>query len=296
MAQASALVVGSGGRLGTALVRALRDAGEECIATRRRGPLAPGELALDLEAPGLELERFDPPAGIDRAFLCAAVTSEAACRAEPALSRRVNVAATAALARALVSRGIFVVLPSTDRVFDGSRPRRRPGDPPRPLGAYGAQKAEAERRVLTLGAGVAVVRLGKLVDAGLPLFQGWRRALRSGRPIAPFSDLRFSPVPLARAAEALLAVARARRAGVFQLSAEGDLSYADAARELARRLGAPAALVRPVRAGPAGPGLPAPARHATLECGRLREELGLRPPTLGEGLDALLGARDPRRR
>jgi dTDP-4-dehydrorhamnose reductase len=283
----AALVVGATGRLGAALVRALRAAGEQCLATRRRGPVAADQITLDLEASAPE--DFEVPPGVDRAFLCAAVSSEAACRAEPARSRRLNVESSVALAQRLASLGIFVVFPSTDRVFDGSRPLSRPDDAPCPLGAYGAQKAEAESRLLALGDGVAVVRMSKLVDAELPLIRGWRRELRAGRPIAPFSDLRFSPVPLAHAAEVLVAVARARRGGIFQLTADADLSYAEAARELARRLGAPASLVRPVRVREAG-GMPPLPRHGTLACERLRDELGLSLPSLRQGLDALLGA------
>ncbi len=289
-------MVGAGGRLGAALYRALRASGEAAFGTRRRRPLARGELLLDLAEGSAAARAFELPACVDRAFLCAAVTSEVRCRNEREGSRRINVEACVALAERLVARGAFVVFPSTDRVFDGSRPRRRADDPPSPRSAYGEQKAEAERLLLALGAGVAVLRLGKVVDPELPLLRSWRRELRAGRPIAPFSDLRLSPIPLARAAEALRAVARARRGGIFQLSAEGDLSYAEVAHELARRLGAPEGLVQPVRASEAGLDLAPLARHTTLASDRLRDELGLPAPSLREGLEALLrGAKAPER-
>jgi dTDP-4-dehydrorhamnose reductase len=278
------LVVGGDGRIGAALRSALERDGAPVLATTRRSA-GPRPLRLDLAAAGAG---WAPPEGAATAFLCAGVTSLHRCERERARCRRINVEATLALARRLVEGGAFVVFPSTNLVYDGSRPGRRAQEPPCPTTAYGALKAEAERGLLALGPSVAVVRLTKVIDARLPLLRDWIRSLRAGRPVLPFRDLVMAPVSLETAARVLLAVGHARRGGIYQLSADADVSYAEAARHLARRLGAPAELVRARTSSEAGVGLAARPAHTTLDTRRLREELGLPTPAAASALDALL--------
>ena len=67
-------------------------------------------------------------------------------------------------------------------------------------------------------------------------------------------------------------------AGIVQVSALRDISYAEAARHLARRIEAAQELVQPALASEAG--VPSEERPAntTLDTTRLRSELGLPPP------------------
>ena len=69
--------------------------------------------------------------------------------------------------------------------------------------------------------------------------------MRNGKEIHPFSDMIMAPVPVALAAEGLHRVAQARSPGVFQMSADKDISYEQAARHLARGIGVSEDLVQP---------------------------------------------------
>ena len=282
-------VVGADGLIGSALMAYSARLGLDVLGTSRQARsdrLVPADgLALNLAAlPG----DWTPPPRVSMAFLCAAMTGQADCEREPALARRVNVEATVQLAKALVAGGAFVVFVSTSLVFDGTAPFCRPDQPVAPMGTYARLKAEAEARLLALGPQVAVVRITKVLGPATPLIQGWLAALRQGEVIHPFEDMVLAPLSPAFIAHALDRVATRRAAGIVQISAACDISYAEAARHLARRLGASPDQVQPVsRRTRAIPDAAAPA-HTTLESRRMVEELGLSPPAPWAALDALL--------
>jgi dTDP-4-dehydrorhamnose reductase len=280
------LVVGGDGVLGAALVDALIAAGRDVVATTRRAPPTPGRLLLDLAAPLVDWPALPRVAC---AWLCAAVTSQAACERDPQGSWRVNVEQTVALAERLARDGARVVFLSTSQVFDGSRARRTPADPPSPLTEYGRQKAAAEARLrAALGSRLVIARLTKVVAPDAPLFRGWLTALRRGETIRAFTDLRCAPLPLAWVAQALVRLGAQPVAGIVHLSGERDVSYHEAACHLARRLGVDPALVQPGSAVEAG--LPAGLRpaHTTLERNGWDPGPGLPWPTVAEAWDSLL--------
>ncbi|HYE50526.1 MAG TPA: sugar nucleotide-binding protein [Azospirillaceae bacterium] len=285
---ADALVVGGDGMVGSHLAAHLRARGLTVHATTRRPDRAgPGTPLVDLTAggwPDLDGARYGT------AFLCAAQARLAQCRADPEGSRRVNVEGAAALARLLSGRGTRVVFLSTNQVFDGSRAPRRAEEAVCPVSLYGRQKAEAEAEVLALP-GAAVLRLTKIIHPGLALFEGWVRDLRAGRPIRPFTDLGLACVTVNLVSRCLESILHARdAAGIWQLSAPGDVTYADAAGYIAERLGADAALVQPAAGlAAAQMGGDPPARWTALDCRRVVAELGIRPP---EALDAVASVLD----
>lgn len=282
-AAASLLVVGADGLLGGTLVALARREGLPVHGTVL-GPVDPAHPAaadlatLDLTRP---LGGWSPPPAVRGAVLCAAITSLDACRRDPAGTRLVNVTRTLEMASRLVDAGVFVTFISSNLVFDGSRPAASADAPFAPRTEYGRQKAAVEEALRELPADrTAVVRLTKVVHGRWPLVEGWRDALRAGRPVKPFEDFRCAPIPLDRVARGLTDVTRGCRSGVWQFSADADVTYADIARHLALRVGAPATLVE----GTSSRGLAdlehSPA-HTTLDTTRAAGELGLVfPPPL----------------
>lgn len=278
------LIVGSDGWMGQALARRFREAGARVLRTTRRPDPKDGESSF------LDLERdngaWRPAAAVDAAILCAAVTSLKRCKDDPEATSRINVVQTAGIAATLVAGGSFVVFPSTNLVFDGSAPGPEESAPTCPATEYGRQKAAAERRLLALDSRrVAILRFTKVLGPGLTLFDGWLRSLRAGESIRPFDNFVMAPVSLSLAAETVVRVVEAGTAGILHLSADRDLSYADAARHLAARLSADARLVQPV---PAGAEVEAIPRHTTLGGTRLSGEVGIEPPPPTQALDALI--------
>ncbi|MBI4371684.1 MAG: sugar nucleotide-binding protein [Elusimicrobia bacterium] len=280
-AAGTVLVVGADGSVGRALLDLFRARGRRALGTSRRPDAGPDRIRLDL----LETERWAPPAGVSLAFLCAAASTLEACRRDPEGSAAVNVRGSLAAARALASAGARVVALSSDRVFDGTRPRRRAEEPPCPVTDYGRQKAALEEG-LRGRPGIAVARLTKVLAPDAGLLAGWAADLRAGRTVRPLRDATLAPLSLAAAAAALADVGERGGDGLYPLSGREDVSYAEAAARLARRLGADSALVAPTegRPGLAAGFLPP---FTSLNCARAAAELDFCPPSLDEVLETL---------
>jgi dTDP-4-dehydrorhamnose reductase len=281
------LVVGADSMIGSALLRALRASGRRAIGTSRRRSMAGSDtLYLDLCAAP---ERWDgPPVSV--AYLCAAVARLDACRRDPAGSAHVNIDGACRLARALAAAGAFVLYLSTNQVFDGTLPYRRPNEAPFPLSEYGRQKAAAERKIIELGDKAAVLRLTKVLGDHVPLFAGWTAALGRGERIRPFADMWMAPLSIDSVTLALARLGGQRRPGIFHLSGDYDISYADAARMAAQMLGADLSLIEPIATRQADPAADVPPRHTTLDMAGLPATLGMTLPGLAATLRPVLAA------
>jgi dTDP-4-dehydrorhamnose reductase len=270
------LIVGRDSLIGRSLLLRLREAGQTVIGTTRRPESSsPPDMMLDLAG---DPASWQCPESVNVAVLCAGVTKIAGCRANPEDSARINVDALVALAERLASRGTFVVYLSTNHVFDGTRPFVRADDPISPATEYGRQKAEAEGRIRALDRLAAIVRFTKVLGSGDPLFSQWSVALKNSQVIHPFSDMFMAPVPVACAVTVLCLVALTRQPGIWQVSGDRDISYAEAARLGAASLRVSDALVQPIPMAQAISGAGQPPRNTTLDIERIRTELGIEPP------------------
>lgn len=280
-----ALIVGGDGAIGASLLAVWKRAGWRVDGSTRR----PG---ADVGAPRVDLDTATWGDVIGRdyevAVFCAAVARIGACEADPELTRRINLDNPLRLARALASEGARVIFLSTDRVFDGSIPGRRAGDPPCPTTVYGQQKAAAEAGILELP-GAAVIRLTKVIWPGLALFDEWAEKLRSDIPIEAFTDLVMAPLAMSQVVDAITVAARLGVTGIFQLSGPLDIDYAVAAAALARILRKPKRLVRRVSGRAAGLVGGPPPLHSTLDTSRSQEILGFTPTDPIELLEMIHG-------
>lgn len=274
------LIVGGDGQLGRSLTRSLKARGEAVLSTTRRPDQAGGDRPLfDLAA-----IPEDWPPQVETVILCAARTSQQDCSDHPEATRIANVEAVRRIGTKLAKAGVFTLFLSTSLVFDGARPDMPDESPYRPTGSYGAQKAEAEQilRALFNPGDLAIVRLTKVLQADMPLLQGWRRSLSEGQPIHPFDDVLISPISLAFATEALSRIAEARIGGLFQISAADEITYADLARGLAERWQADQALVMPQSGRLTNPVMREAPPHGSLNAQRAATLLGLTPPTAAD--------------
>ena len=282
-----AIIVGIDSRIGQALGEALVSGGHQVHGTsRRQDAVSKGHQHLDLADPGVE--RLSLPSA-DIAFFCAAITRYADCRASPLLARRVNVLTPALLARQLSGRGTRVVLLSTSAVYDGLSPNVPASRPPIPVTDYGRLKAEAEAEFLALGRAAAVVRLTKVLEPNHALFGGWISGLASGGTISAFSDLGLAPISIEETVVALMTVAATPENGIYQVSASRDISYVDAARHVALRLGADPECV--IARGGAEAGVPAEqlTLFSSLDASRLTALTGRAAPDPFAVIDGVFG-------
>ena len=151
------LVTGARGLLGRALAPHL-EGGEVRLTDLE-------ELDVTSEA---AVRRLVEALGPRTIFHLAAWTDVDGAELHPDVVRRLNVDATAHLARAAAEAGALLVHMSTDFIFDGTK--NGPyveDDPPSPLGAYAASKAESEEVVRSiLPDGHLIVRTAWLYGAG----------------------------------------------------------------------------------------------------------------------------------
>ncbi len=271
------LIVGGDGLIGSALCSYFDSEKVDYCATSSRPKGA--QIRLDLSEDPLS---WDLPERCSDAFLCAAQTDLKACEQDPEGTALINVERNVALGRILMEKGAFLIFPSSNLVFDGTSRSPRPEDPPVPACEYGRQKARAEKELLALGADVAVVRLTKVVHAGMPLLRKWAASLRREQPIHPYADLTFSPLPLDFVPMAFDRVAEKRLAGITQLSGSGEITYTEFALALARRLGVTNRLVQPVLDPGGGRGF------STLDTSRATHELGLAAPDVFQTVETLV--------
>jgi len=203
------LLVGGDSEIGAATHRFLQERGIASAATTRRPErVASDRPFLDLSRP---LDAWQPPAGTTAACVFAAIARIASCDADPEGSARVNVTQTVALADRLLTRGIPVLLLSTNQVFDGSVPNVAADAQTCPVTEYGRQKACAEAAFcerMECGAPAAILRLAKVVSPDMPLIRGWIDALRAGQPIHAFHDMTMAPTETEMVSAAIAALLR----------------------------------------------------------------------------------------
>jgi dTDP-4-dehydrorhamnose reductase len=154
-----------------------------------------------------------------------------------------------------------------------------------PATEYGRQKADAERLLLKINKPVSVVRLSKIITPGMPLFGNWIDSLKNNIPVHPFSDLKFSPIPLKWVIDILATVAEQKIAGILQLSGNDELTYAQAAMHIAKTISADLSLVQPVKASESGVYLEAVPAYTTLDTNRLEKEFGIAPPDIWQTIE-----------
>ena len=237
-------ITGASGRLGGALVAALADAPFTGIA----GPIAWTRSDFDLDAPeGVErvLDRDRPEVVVH----AAAWTDVDGCAREPELAIRRNAVATGHLATACATRGLDLLVISTNEVFDGRRTDRvpyGPDEPTSPANPYGDSKAkgeEAARAAYVNRRGtVGIARTAWLygppgADFPRKIAAAAARARAAGEPLKAVADEWGTPTYAPDVAAAIVELlAEDRIGGVHHLINDGIASRADWARDVVDRL------------------------------------------------------------
>lgn len=241
------LIVGGESTIGAALAtRLLAEGYQVTCTTRRRATNGAHSLYLDLHKPDSfsSLLHCD----YDTAVICGAITSIQQCEQSPELTRQVNVDGILAVANLLRHSRSHVVFLSTNMVFDGSKSHFRSSDIRCPNTEYGRQKSMVEEALLTSKQQACILRLGKVIPSGFPLFNKWLRSLKSGLPIHPYNDSKIAPVSLELASSILLWVISSKHLGILQATASHDITYANAAFRLAHLVRADPGLIQPINA------------------------------------------------
>jgi dTDP-4-dehydrorhamnose reductase len=282
------LVVGGDSLIGRRLAAILSTRGYQVVTTTRRRKGVDGkgkpEIYYDLEKSDCS-KLFNEP--FTCAFLCAGITSMAACEANPVRTYHVNVTNTVRLADILQSAGSPLVFLSSNTVFDGSIERPDEDMSYCFITEYGRQKAATEQALLASGGGVAVVRLSKVLSRDTGIVSKFFRCLKAGQVCEAFDDLFMSPMSLNYVCESLVNVAQSGMGGIFHLSGEDEISYVELALRLADPIPGARTLVRPVSCTTSNSPITFKPSHPALGMKRTTSSLGLQPESVTSVLTQL---------
>jgi dTDP-4-dehydrorhamnose reductase len=235
-------VTGPGGRLGRALVEALRADGREVL------PWGRPDYDLDDPVAAERLVARDRP---DLVIHAAAWTDVDGCARDPGLARRRNATATGELAAACASAGAGLAVVSTNEVFDGDRTDGRgygEDDRPNPINPYGDSKRAGEDAASRAAPSTLwIIRTAWLYgppgsDFPSKILSAAER-LPPGKPLRVVADEVGSPtltVDLAAGIVALLS----SPAGTYHLTNQGSASRADWAERILLEMGRDLPIVR----------------------------------------------------
>lgn len=231
------LVTGAGGLLGANAIMDLAASGSEVVAfasaERRHSsiPLLAADLSNVAERGGL-VERHAPSVVLHSA----AVSSIEACEKDPDLAWRLNVEASADLAKQARKANAKYIFISTDAVFDGTQGPYDEDDPVSPTTAYGRTKVAAEEAVLHAHPQAIVARVN---------FFGWSPAgsrsiaeyfyttLERGDDARGFTDISVSTLYVRDLVDALRGLIAADVSGIFHVASSEPTSKYEFGRRLA---------------------------------------------------------------
>jgi dTDP-4-dehydrorhamnose reductase len=244
------LILGARGRLGAALLREWRAAGEDVVGLGH----AELDLSWDLERMQAELAKLEFGVVVN----CAAQTNVDRCEMEHDEAFRLNAQAPTVIADACRRKKARMIHISTDYVFDGAKTEPyTEEDAAEPISIYGASKRAGEAGVLTATEGTGlVVRVSWVFGPDKPSFvdQIVQRAMKEEQ-VAAVADKVATPTLTLDAAKLLRPLLFENPAsGLLHLCNGGSCTwqeYGQHALDCARRAGAPLKTdhVEPLRMG-----------------------------------------------
>lgn len=277
------LIVGGDSKIGMAIGAKASRGDFVVIATTRRSEPDGKRPFFDLAEPS----SWSLPA-TDGAVLAAAITSIEACRRDVQGTARLNVENTIELGRRIVGQGAYILYLSTNQVFDGCVANVPSDASYAPVSEYGRQKAAAEVGLRALGAGVGVLRLGKVLDSRPGLFMTWHERLQNHETVSAFADMTIAPVTLDQCVQTSISMLKSKYSGIVQLSGNRDIAYSDIAKQLADKMDRPQSLVLAGSVEDADPPVSAPV-NTTMDATALIE-LGMRQPDSQAVIDGVLNS------
>lgn len=291
------LITGGTGLLGKALLETA-PAGLEVDAAFHQNPppfpwhgrFHPLEICDEASVNGL-MKKVEPHVVIH----AASIGSVDEAQRDPLQVKQVNVGGTRNLVQACRLSGSFLVLVSSNAVFDGTLPPYAEDSPLRAANRYGEIKIEAEAVLRESGIAGLIVR--PILMYGWPFPNGrdnvvtrWLSHLEREETVEVAQDITSMPLSALDCAQTIWAGIGAHCTGIVHVAGADRVSLVTFAKETARVFGCDERLIVPVPSSRLRGLAPRP-RDTSFVTTRMQRELGIRPLGIREGLTLMQRSR-----
>ena len=193
----------------------------------------------------------------DAVVHCAAWTAVDACESDPARADLVNATGTGHVAAAARDANAYLVVLSTDYVFDGTKPKPYvETDTPNPASVYGRSKWGAEQAV---EGDAAIMRISWVCGRyGNNMVKTLIRLAADGVDPQFVDDQVGHPTIVGDLVPMIRDFVLDRRPGLFHVTNQGAVSWFEFAQEVFEAAGADRARVSPIATAQLDPPRPAP--------------------------------------
>ena len=290
------LLFGKNGQVGWELQRALAPVADIVAVDREDAGALCGDLA-DVDRVVGTVRKVRPDAIIN----AAAHTAVDKAESEPDLARAINAIGPAALARAALECGAWLLHYSTDYVFDGSGSTPwTENDAPGPLNVYGRSKLEGEQLIRSSGCRHLIIRTSWVYASRGHNFARTMLKLAAERDeLTVIDDQYGAPTGADLLADVTVhalasAMRRPELAGTYHVAASGESTWHGYARhiiETAREAGQPIRVapeaIRPVASTAFKTAATRPM-NSRLDTTKFRRTFDLLLPQWTSGVDRML--------
>ncbi len=271
------LLTGKSGQIGSELSEKLAPLGEV---------IAPGRAEMDFLDP-CSIQQQVRAARPEIIVNAAAYTAVDRAESERASAFAVNAEAVGVLAEETRKLGALLVHFSTDYVFSGEKPAPyTEEDRPGPLNVYGESKLAGEVAIEGAGCRHLIFRTGWVyAPQGRNFMLAILDAVEKKRELRVVNDQRGAPTPAHFIADAVVRVISApgeKRSGTYHMTAAGEATWHDFAREILSRMSLDAALV-PIASSEYKTAARRP-KNSLLDNARLQRTFGISLADWREGL------------
>jgi len=224
-------VIGANGQLGTDVVNAFRNNGDEVY------PFTHSEIELsNADSIATHLRKAQPAVVVNTA----AMHHVENCEREPEKAFAVNALGARNLAVVAREMGAVLMHVSTDYVFDGAKERPyEESDAPNPLNVYGNTKLSGEYFVRSATDKYFVLRTSAIygrspcrAKGGLNFIELMLKLARERSEIRVVDSEIVTPTSTVELARQMLALSRFDGYGLYHATAEGSCSWYEFAREI----------------------------------------------------------------
>ena len=235
---------------------------------------------------GEAINRFVTDNEIDGIVNCAAFTAVDKAEESVALCEKLNAEAPELLAKAIQSRGGWLIQISTDYVFDGTNHTPyTPDEPTCPNSVYGRTKLEGEQRATASCQRTMIIRTAWLYSTfGNNFVKTMMRLGRERSELGVIFDQVGTPTYAHDLAQVIMtAIGQGIVPGVYHFSNEGVISWYDFTKAIHRLAGIDGCHVRPLHTSE----YPTPAarpHYSVLDKTKIMQTYGIEIPYWEESL------------